>query len=222
MATKKTSTVVKSEVNTKTEREKQLENEVMELKNMMQKILENQNAIKDTPKPLVTIDYVEEDEEDIPFNKLIKVMSLTNHRLTLSTEGYGRGTLYNFVEFGEVQPIVYSDLSKIIHNNPTFTRQGAYFIMNSLVVKKKGLTNFYEKILDKDSILNILNLEDEKIISMFKNTTKKIQDTIVSILVNKLVQDEYVDLNKLQVISNVYGQDINFLAGKIKNKNNEV
>jgi hypothetical protein len=49
---------------------------------------------------------VGENIEQVPFRQYIRVMSLTTHRLTLSTEGYGIGTLYNFTNYGQIQSIL--------------------------------------------------------------------------------------------------------------------
>jgi len=223
MATKKTAVKTTTDVAPKTDEVAELKNKLLEMQDMINKLMMTQTTPVEVTKnetPVNTSSYKEESEE-IPFRTFIKVMSLTNNKLTISTEGYGKGTLYNFIDFGEIQPIMYEDVAKIIHNNQHHARNGAFYIMNPQVVKLHGLTNYYEKLLTKDTILNILNLSGDEMTHLFKGTTKQIQETIVSLLVERIVNDEYVDLNKLQIISNAYGKDINSMAQEIKKHNNK-
>ena len=185
----------------------ELKDRIKQLEELMLKSLE----VKAEPLPSPVV-KIEENTEEIPFRNFIKVMSLTNNRLTLATEGTGKGTLYNFTEFGEIQPIMYEDLAKIIHNNQRFSREGMFYIMNPQVVKLHGLTKFYEKFASKEVILNIFDLQGNEMADLFKNTTVQIQETIVSIIVEKIRDGENVDLNRLQIISDIYGKDINAMA----------
>ena len=200
----------------KSDKEVALENKVTQLEEMLKNFMNNfqnnnvkEEAVKNTKK----IDDEDEDEERIPFNKTIKVMSLINNRLTISTEGDGQGTKYNFVKFGQIRGILYEQLISIVNTNESFANEGVFYIMNSKVVKALGLEEQYKKIMNKETIVNILDLDSEKISNFFTNTTKTVQETIVSILKTKIKNGEYVDLNKVDLISKIYGQDINILAG---------
>jgi len=215
---KSTKTIENTEMvsESKSSKEIELENKLLQMEAMLQKLMSQQNQTT-VETPIQTKNKYEDDDiDDIPFRKFIKVMSLTDHTLTLSTEGVGKGKLYNFVEFGQVIPIIYEDLSNIIHHQPEFTKKGVYMIMDKNIVKLHGLEADYEKILNKDTILNILNLDKKEIANVFKGTTPTIQETIVSILIDKLMNDENVDLNKLQVISDLCGKDINSTVREMK------
>ena len=143
-----------------------LRKEVEELKNLVQSLLK--------PKEVLDSTY-DEDEDDFPFNKIVKVMSYTNNPLTLTTERHGGGVSYIFPKIFEVLPIVYSDLIKIINIHPTFTIEGAFFIMNETVVKKRILTSAYDKFLTKNEMLTILDCDIDEISRLFNKTTKRIQ-----------------------------------------------
>jgi hypothetical protein len=194
---------------TETQKEMKLEQELENLKKMVEDLIASRPIVASL-NPVVT--QKQEEENEIPFRKFIKVISLTNHTLTLSTEGHGVGTEYNFVEFGEIQNILYEDVAKIIHNNQKFTRNGAFMILDDRVIKLHNLTSYYEKFLDKDIITNILNFDADKIKEMFSKTTPRIQDAIVSLIVEKIHNGQDVDLNKVQILSDIYGKDIKKLA----------
>ena len=194
----------------KSQREMELEQRLLLLENMIANMAQTNTNTSNIIEQKKTVEL---EDEEIPFRKFIRVMSLTNGRLTLSTEGYGRGVVYNFIDFGEMQNIIYDDLAKIIHNNWSFAKEGAFYIMHETVLKLHGLTNFYNNnILSKDSIINILSMDGNKVQEVFKHTTPTIQQTIVSILVDKIVNGDYVDLNKVEKISEIYGRSVNEIA----------
>jgi hypothetical protein len=151
-------------------------------------------------------------EIEIPSNKYIKVISLTPNMLVISTEGYGKGKVFKFNKFGQSKDIIYNELVEIIHNQQSFIEKGKFYIMNKDVIKKHDLEEIYEKILTKKTIENILNFDTSKIDEVFRNATQSQQETIVSILIQKIRNGEEVDLNKLDIINKIYGRNIKDLA----------
>lgn len=208
-----------------TQREKDLEAQVASLTKMMQELQkmigakeEAPQSVPETPQTLNEIFSLptEQVQEAIPFREYIRVMSLTNHRLSISTEAYGQGTVYNFTNFGQVQSIFYDDLAKIIHNNDRFTREGYFYILDPRVIRIHNLVDDYKKIVDKDTIANILNLPIEKIRTVMNNSSSHCRKTIASMVLDKLLEGGPVDLNKVRVISETSGSDIEEIVKKIK------
>jgi hypothetical protein len=158
----------------------------------------------------VIVKNVEEEDIDKPLatNELINVVSLVNNILILSTEKKGQGTSYIFHEFGETQPIIYGDLLKIIHVQRGFTIDGHFYIANKRFVRTNGLERFYKNIMSPEKLKNIFNLSYNEVVNIFKNSTKTIQDSIVSILIDKMVNDEKIDGNVLYGIQQNYSKNI--------------
>ncbi len=220
--TKTTSTTAKKSTATaKSPREKQLESEVTELKNLVKDLQEIVMKTVKTDSEVANAP-VEKREQyfdggdsplaetvEIPFRQYVRVMSLTKHKLTVSTEGFGNGTVYNFTNYGQVQSIIYEDLAKIIHNNERFAREGYFLILDPRVVKIHNLEEQYSKIVDKKTIDNILNLDVNSIQNIVSKTSPHIKNTIVATVVEKILNNEQVDLNKVNVISVSSGKDIN-------------
>lgn len=150
----------------------------------------------------------EETIEEIPFRKFIRVMSLTNHKLTLSTEGRGRGTLYNFTNFGQTISIIYEDLAKIIHNNSKFTRNGYFVILNNDVVKLHGLEDDYKKVLTKDQLMNAIDSDFAKLSAILEKSSTHMKETIASIMLDKLSAGDNIDLNKINLVGKAIGKDL--------------
>lgn len=218
-----------------TQREKDLETQVQNLTKMVSELMLSQQEKKETKPTLATKveEYVNKDSvdelmkvesyydsnsepEDIPFKQYIKVMSLTNNKLSLSTEMHGRGTVYNFTNFGQVQSIFYDDLAKIIHNNDKFTKEGYFYILDPRVLRVHNLVEEYRKIPGKNTIENILNYSTQEIEQIMNRSTKHVRITIASLILEKMLSGTSVDLNKVRMISNISGADVEEIMKKIK------
>ena len=180
---------------------KALKDEIAQMKKILFTRGSNINEIKkevaedDINKPLAT-------------NELISVISLVNNVLTLTTEKQGAGTSYVFHEFGEQQPIIYGDLIKIIHNQRGFAIDGHFFIANKRFVRTNGLERYYDKMMNPTKLLNIFSLPQNEVSDLFKNSAPTIQNSIVSVLVDKIARGENIAGNVIYGIQQHYDKDI--------------
>lgn len=182
-----------------------LKQEIEELKNMIKMM----TSKKEEFAPIVEEESNDEDEYmSIAPNKLIPIISLTNHLLVLSTERFGNGRVYEFNSFGQTRRIVYEDVIGIIHSQERFAKEGAFFIADKDVVKLHGLSEAYNSLLDKKRIDKILDLDSMQLKNVFNNSSKLQKETIVSIIRKKAKNGEDLDLNKVDIISKIYGEDI--------------
>lgn len=188
-----------------------LEQENNLLKQQLAEILKSIDELKKTQTKTKNVEpkAVKEDEDiEIKPNKYIRVMSLQFGRLNLSTEGFGRGRLFVFNHFGEVKNIIYSDLANIIHSHQKFAEEGRFYIMDKAVIRNHGLTEFYDKFMTKEMIEKILQYNKDELTEMFSNAPKSQQENIVNILIKKIKNKEDVDLNKIDVLSRIYGENL--------------
>ena len=206
MAKKKIEDVNTNDINFEQEN-KQLRQELDELKQMVLNLTQNQQSIQP-----VRNTFIQEDDSEIRTNKYIKVMSLNFGKLVLSTEARGQGKVFVFNKFGEVKNIVYSDLANLIHHQQSFAEQGRFYVFDKQVIKNHGLIEFYEKFMTKEMIDNILNHNREEVVSLFNNTTDAQKEVIVNLLIKKIVDGEDVDINKVDIISRLWGQNIYDIA----------
>lgn len=209
----------KAKTNTKTtenidlvKRNEELERELEELKKKLETLMsekvsavEKNNDIKDENEVF----------PEIPMNKPIKVMSLYTGGLNLKKYDNDK-TPVRFNRFGEVQPILYMDLIKIISHQRKFFEEGYCVILDDEVIKVHYLEKDMEKILDKNTIEKILDYENEKIRDLFVGTTKQIRQTIIDLIIDKIIKKEYVDRNKVALISELYGKDLYEVAEHLK------
>lgn len=173
----------------------------------------NMNADKDTA---FSINDIADDVVDISESKMITVISLSDGAVYL----HGDGKTFNFDRFGAKRKIVYRDLLGVIANDRNFIESGVVYICDKDVVRSNYLENAYHKFLTPDVISNILTFSVDEIARMVSNTTKPIQETIISLVVEKINNNEYVDMNKVVAIGNAVNPkcDIISLANTMRTK----
>lgn len=180
---------------------------MLQLQMQMQQMMLSSNQTQTTQVP---------QEEFINIYKAIPVMSLFDGMLNLSTQPNGQGKSYTFNRFGEVRNIVYSDLRDIIGSNFSFAKEGLFYVMDEKIVFENGLTEYYEKMLNKEAIENIIETDKENILNIFDSAPKSQKETIVDIIVGKMAKGESFDLNKVSIISDKIGKDINTMVKDLK------
>lgn len=136
-------------------------------------------------------------------------MSLYNGGLTLFTQDHGQGKKFRFDNFGDVRTIQYTDLEACIAVQHRFFEEGYVRILNSDVVKIHGFEDAYKKILTKKQIEEILTYDNKTLEDMIKKTTDHIRRVIVSFAIDKILNNEFIDMNKVNIIGKFYPRDIN-------------
>lgn len=182
-----------------------LRKENKELKSQLQMILEKLSTIEEKENTTVseTVEDYEDDVEtykEINPLKPIKVVSLSDGGVSLRTNTNGSGKSFRFDKFGHSISITYSDLQDVIAVNRTFIEDGTVYICDADVVKNNYLDEYYNRFLTVEKITNILSFSKSDIVDMVSNTTETIQETIISLIVKKINNNEYVDMNKVEAI----------------------
>lgn len=182
-----------------------LKKENDELKSQLQMVLDKLSSIEKTEKNSVvtTNETVEEDTDnynEINPLKPIKVVSLSDGGVSLKTNASGSGKTFRFDKFGHSISITYSDLQDVIATDRSFIEEGAVYICDADVIRNNYLDECYSKFLSVDKITNILSFSKEDIVDMVSNTTESIQEAVISLIVKKINNNEYVDMNKVEAI----------------------
>lgn len=161
-----------------------------------------------------TVEVLEENKEIIA-GEYINVMNIYPYALTLTTEPYGRGRVFNFSKFGETKRISYQHLVSILENHPTFAEKGFFYILDKRVIDKHGLGDVYEKILDKERLEKIFDTGSDAV-ELYKEASDAQREFINSVLIRRMSRDEYVDLNVVSRIQKIAGVDLMSEAQKTK------
>jgi len=194
---------------------------VKSLKNEIDQLKLNQSSQKQAETLSVESDnkntYIIEnkDDDDDEFDKIeirpetyVKIVSLFPGWLNISTRAHGKGKPFTFQSFGQVKRILYSDLVEILENYRHFLEKGYFYIMNKNVIRKNGLDEICNKILSKENIEIILQGNgSDNIISLFKSANVFQQETIIDMLISKMLVEE-VDLNLIDKLSRISKIDI--------------
>lgn len=178
-----------------------LKKENEDLKSQLKMILEKLSAQEENVK---TEDNLTHSQDEIVYKeinplKLINVVSLTDGGVSLRTAPNG-GKIFRFDKFGHSIPITYTDLQDVIATDRAFIEDGSVYICDEDVVKNNYLEDVYSRFLTVNMINNIFSFPTDKIIDMVTNTTETIQESIISIIVKKINNNEYVDMNKVDAI----------------------
>lgn len=204
---KKTETTEKATTSKKTTTTT-VDNDIQEqlklLQEQLAKLQAENEALKAEPISANT------DEEEITSDTDITVVSQVVGTLTISTEGNGIGTVYNFEHFGEAQDIPFGDLRDIVKNKPNFAKEGVYYICNPQAVKKLRLDHQYENLIDKNTFVNILDMDSKTVVALYQSAPKLQQEQIVGLIEEKIEKKQDVDGNILIQIGRLCGKD--FLA----------
>lgn len=194
--------MVSEQTNAVTNDFSKLQKENEELKKQLQMVL---NKLSQEEKTVTSDDKdiaatpEENTYKEINPLKLINVISLSDGGVSLRTAPTG-GKIFRFDKFGHTIPITYTDLQDVIATNRAFIEDGTVYICDKDVVKNNYLEDVYSKFLTVEMINNIFSFSTEKIVEMVSNTTETLQESIISFIVKKINNNEYVDMNKVDAI----------------------
>jgi len=178
----------------------------------LESIIEKLTSQTESPKDKYSDNF---NEEKIPQDDYIKVISLCPVKLNLSTLGMGKGEVFSFNSFGETKRILYSDLVKVMEHQKDFLKNGLFYIDDARVIKRHGLDEYCSAVLNKEKIEKIIKNE-ENAISLFKSANTIQKQSIVQIFIDKLAKGENIDLNLIDALSRESGIKINEKAEEVK------
>lgn len=159
--------------------------------NSLMSMLEKQNA----ERPQAQTVSVED-----KYHRRILVTNISDWGVTLKTSNEGNATQFRLDRFGSTLPISYEDLNKCINTDMRLFTEGYVYINDRDAVQDNYLESYYEKFLDNKTISNIMQFSENELVDMVTNTTPTIQRTICAQIARKMLQNEYVDMNKAHII----------------------
>lgn len=136
---------------------------------------------------------------------MISIQSLTNGELCLNVHGR---TVIKFGKYGDIKPVLYSELMSIVNNNRSFAENGAFYINDDSSVYYLGLSRFYDNMLSYEEIESIESYDDSSLKEILPKIPERQKITISVLLARKIFKDEKVDRNKVDIISKYCNIDI--------------
>ena len=144
---------------------------------------------------------------------MIRLQSLTKGELCLNVNG---SVAINFDKYGDIKPVLYSELMNIVNNNRRFAEEGAFYIMDDASVKYLGLSRYYDNILSYDEIESLESYSDDELRTIVPKISDFQKDVVSLVFANRIYNDEQVDRNKIEVISKACEIDIAKRAREMK------
>ena len=140
-------------------------------------------------------------------NTYVKVMSLVDNPLNLSTKPHGKGRTFRFESFGDIKSMFYSELLEVIENHPNFFNAGYFYILDNRVIEENNWQEVYSKILTKEQMETVYG-NSTGAISLYKTSNAKQQKVIAEWFIDQVVMGKPVDRNLIAEISEISGVDI--------------
>ena len=194
----------------------ELENIYKMIEDLQNNIKNNSNIVtKKNSEDDIEENYVYEEEEEVPLNSYIKVMSLIPYELNLSTERHGKGRIFTFRGYGKTKRIIYQELEKIIEENRHFLERGFFIILDKRVVRKHGLDDAYKNIMNKEKMDMILlgfqggDVKENDILTFAKSAPKEQQKILATMIIDKRINGETIDLNLFDKLGRMMNIDLN-------------
>ena len=192
-----------------------LKKQMEEMQKMLQQLMSQQSA---PVAQSVQEEDSEQQKEEIPLTKRIKVTSITTGGVNLKTSYDSGARKFRLEHLGQTKAIQYEYLIDCINTDRWLFEDGLVYINDPQVVEEQLLEEEYKKFLTPDKIQNILSFDVDTIKQMVSNSTREIQETICSVVIDKINAGENIDLNKVYAIGNSCEPQVNLLelSQKIK------
>ena len=192
-----------------------LKKQMEEMQKMLQQLMSQQSA---PVAQSIQEEDSEQQREEIPLTKRIKVTSITTGGVNLKTSYDSGARKFRLEHLGQTKAIQYEYLIDCINTDRWLFEDGLVYINDPQVVEEQLLEEEYKKFLTPDKIQNILSFDVETIKQMVSNSTREIQETICSVVIDKINAGESIDLNKVYAIGNSCEPQVNLLelSQKIK------
>ena len=192
-----------------------LKKQMEEMQKMLQQLMSQQSV---PVAQSVQEEDSEQQKEEIPLTKRIKVTSITTGGVNLKTSYDSGARKFRLEHLGQTKAIQYEYLIDCINTDRWLFEDGLVYINDPQVVEEQLLEEEYKKFLTPDKIQNILSFDVDTIKQMVSNSTREIQETICSVVIDKINAGENIDLNKVYAIGNSCEPQVNLLelSQKIK------
>jgi hypothetical protein len=188
-----------------------LQQQLDEMKLMIEKLMK-----PETEKAVIKRNdsiFIDDTNINVDPHKMVTIMSLTNGGLNLKSP---KGTKY-LRDFGSTTRVTFEDLHEIVENHREFASEGGFLIQDETAVKALYLSEEYSRLISKEKIEKFIDLPIKEIANSLKALPKTLQETILQKVVKGISvgDSRYSDLNKIKVLNDFTGQNLQEIAEQI-------
>lgn len=148
----------------------------------------------------------------------VKVISLLENQLNLSTQPNGSGKIYTFSKLGDAKVLRMQDLEDILSivQYREQAEKGYFYICNADVVEEFGLTEEYENIVNDKILADVETLKSDNAVDIFVGLSKTVQNSLARKMAESIADGVRLDRNKLEDIRLATDVDIEKMANEFK------
>ncbi len=161
-------------------------------------------SIMEEPKSVVK---EEAKKKEFKSNDRIKCTSITSGGLFMS--GKKTGTLYSWVDAGDVAYIEYADLAAEVRTKGMYAFRPRFVVDDEdFIAQFPELDTLYASLYSKKDLNKILSLEPKKMASVIKGLPDGAKESIKSMAVSAIERGELDSINRIKVIDEIFGTNM--------------
>lgn len=151
--------------------------------------------------------------------KMIRVVNTCYGSLSLSIDGK---TKLSFSSYGEVKPVLYSQLVQIVNENHKFAETGKFYILDENAVYFLGLKQYYNNLIAPDILDNLDKYDDIDIKNFIDKMVASQKTTLIDSIRYKMFDNIDIDRNKVALIGKLCNVDIDAMVREMHTINDNI
>ena len=181
--TKTTTTAKTTETKAKVEKkevvEKTIDNTNEELQRQNKELLDMIAQLKSEVNNLKTAqpNIIVQQTGNADLTRTVKVTSLMNNTLVLTTLDNGKGNVFTFDKYGDTLNIKFTELQSVLQSHSKMFEDGMVVLETEKDYTDLGIGYLWDKVLNKEAMDDLLLLKDEKDVDIILDMSDELLDS---------------------------------------------
>lgn len=181
--TKTTTTAKTTETKAKAEKkevvEKTIDNTNEELQKQNKELLDMIAQLKSEVNNLKTAqpNIIVQQTGNADLTRTVKVTSLMNNTLVLTTLDNGKGNVFTFDKYGDTLNIKFTELQSVLQSHSKMFEDGMVVLETEKDYTDLGIGYLWDKVLNKEAMDDLLLLKDEKDVDIILEMSDELLDS---------------------------------------------
>ena len=181
--TKTTTTAKTTETKAKVEKkeavEKTIDNTNEELQRQNKELLDMIAQLKSEVNNLKTAqpNIIVQQTGNADLTRTVKVTSLMNNTLVLTTLDNGKGNVFTFDKYGDTLNIKFTELQSVLQSHSKMFEDGMVVLETEKDYTDLGIGYLWDKVLNKEEMDDLLLLKDEKDVDIILDMSDELLDS---------------------------------------------
>ena len=160
---------------------KQMKEEINNLKTVQPNIIVQQNGNSD-------------------LTRTVKVTSLMNNTLVLTTMPNGKGNAFTFEKYGDTLNIKFTEIQSVLQSHSNMFEDGLVVLENEKDYEDLGIGYLYGKVLSKKEMDKVLSLEEDEDIDIILEMSDTLLDSTLRKISENINNGVNYNYNRIKVL----------------------